>query len=179
LEDLLKKESGLSIKRRLTIAINIADGMDYLSTNGILHRDLKPANVLIDENYTAAITDYGVSRTINQQLDMTTAIGSPLFMAPELLKADTKVYGAEVDIYSYSLLLYQLVTKRIPFDEYHYGSVFQFVEAVIHNIRPTLTPDIPKPIAEILRCCWSENPKERHTFAYCSQTIAAETKHMH
>jgi len=170
-------KKNLILKSRLKLAKHIADGMNNLSACGIIHRDLKPANILVDENYVAAITDYGVSRSVsNLELNYTLGVGSPLFMAPELLAGSVKIYGTEVDIYSFGILLYQVVTTRVPYSEHKFETFFQFVDQVqVKGARPSFSNlNVPKSLEDLTKACWSPNPKERKSFFYCSQILTNE-----
>ena len=78
--------------------------MKYLHEHGIIHRDLKPENILIDKNYYPKICDFGLARcfplslTNSYKMTMTGQIGTPLYMAPELLMEEAGHYGPEVDV---------------------------------------------------------------------------------
>ena len=91
----------------------LADGLKYLLDNNILHRDLKPQNILLTDDYILKITDFGLARYYQQDNMITTICGSPLYMAPELLKNDK--YNIKSDIWSLGVIIYQMVMKNHPF----------------------------------------------------------------
>jgi serine/threonine protein kinase len=101
--------------QRTVIAYGIAQGMQQLHELDIVHRDLKAANILLDEKFGPRIADFGLSRyTHNDARDeMTTEIGTVHWMAPELIEA--KLYTEKVDVYAYGMILWELLTGKIPF----------------------------------------------------------------
>ena len=106
-----------STKKIITL-IGISNAMKYLHEHKIIHRDLKPENILLDDNYNPRICDFGLSRFYPNfdKLTMTGQIGTQLYMAPELLKG-SKTYTASVDVYSFSLIAYEIVTGKMPFED--------------------------------------------------------------
>jgi len=175
LEDLMKKElTKWGIKRFLAIAKDVADGMFYLASCGIIHRDLKPANVLVDSNYCAMISDYGISRPINfsgADMGMTLGVGTPIYMAPELLKEGNKSYANEVDVYSFGIILWQLVTKREPYTDFR-GAIFDFVREIVGGMRPPIDQNKVDPkLAELIAKCWNDQSLARPAFNEVSKKL--------
>ena len=155
------------------IALDVAIGLHYLHSRKpqrVLHRDLKPENILLNES-GAKICDFGVSKLTkktmeNKQLatiikhnspQHTGEIGTYLWAAPEVLAFER--YDHKADIYSFGLVLYFLVTKRNPFEEYRLHTV-QLVYKKVHN---TIELNIPEdcPWASIIARCVAHNPSER------------------
>ena len=110
----IKKCIKLTPTNKSIIAYAVASGMNYLHESGIMHRDLKSPNVLLDENLLPKICDFGLSRTHSLASSMTKAVGTPQWMAPELI--NIQEYDESVDVYSYGVVLWEMVTENIPFE---------------------------------------------------------------
>eukprot|EP00041_Stephanoeca_diplocostata_P035245 m.1234281 g.1234281 ORF g.1234281 m.1234281 type:complete len:1427 (-) comp24665_c0_seq11:370-4650(-) len=146
MRSLLKdKQKTLPWTLRMSIAVDIARGMNHLHGLLIVHRDLKSDNCLIDEHCHAKVADFGNSRLMSEfrkqqkqqvvaetrlykgpdgahvapaQLParMTTGVGTPLWMAPELLRGDSE-YGPSIDVYSYGIMLWEIWARRDPWED--------------------------------------------------------------
>ncbi|KAK8871768.1 hypothetical protein M9Y10_007509 [Tritrichomonas musculus] len=176
LKDNLDKEkksiadSDWTATKKYIMLLGIADAMRYLHAHGIIHRDLKPENILVDEDYYPRVCDFGLSRcfsdslTKSQNLTMTGEIGTPLYMAPELLRGED-VYSASVDVYAFSILAYEIVTGDEPFSELGEKiSPFGFAHKVINGHRPKFGGGVSKKMKNLLTRCWSDDPKSRPSF---------------
>ena len=149
---------------RQIILIGIARGMMYLHKHHIIHRDLKPGNILLDENFHPYITDFGISKFYEPQdyLNQTQSCGTPAYMAPEVIRGNE--YNAKVDVYSFGILMYEVVTDCDPYPDLT-GSESQIKEYLLNpENRPKFKVPIKESIQELIERCWSENPKNRPTF---------------
>ena len=116
LDDLLKEQGRLPVARALDIAVELADALGRAHHLGIVHRDVKPANVLVAEDGTPRLTDFGLARLHRQRLDLTpegTLLGSPYYMSPEALRGEE--LDERSDIWSFGALLFEMVAGRPPF----------------------------------------------------------------
>ena len=150
---------------RQKILIGISYAMMYLHRNHVIHRDLKPANVVLDEYYHPHLTDFGTSKFSRpgHTLEQTRQHGSLLYMAPEVL-AD-KDYDGKADVYSFAILMFEVVTEKLPYPQLINANDFEFAKQIIENkIRPKFTDPVKESIKELIEQCWSEDPKERPTF---------------
>lgn len=154
---------------RQIILIGIARGMMFLHQNHIIHRDLNPSNIFLDEECEPHIIGHGFSKIhLTDQNKKTINQCEPtVYMAPETIKDN--IYDTKTDVYSFGILMYELITNQIPFPELTNGEVTeqQIKTALIEKgLQPTFSVDIKKPIKELIESCWSKNPAERPTFEY-------------
>ena len=149
--------------------LGIARAMKYLHSHGVIHRDLKPENILTDENYYPHVCDFGLSRFFaqsisnSQKLTMTGQIGTPLYMAPELLEGEEH-YGPGVDVYAFSMLAFEIVTCEVPFKELGNISPFSLGVKVTSGYRPRIPKGVTSKMASLLKRCWSQKAEERPSF---------------
>lgn len=105
----------LNLEKIIKIFTEICQGLTAIHKENIIHRDLKPANILITEDGTAKITDFGVARPTDSKMTMKgVKIGSAYYMAPELWYG--KKPSPETDLYTLGILLFELLTLELPFD---------------------------------------------------------------
>jgi len=153
----------LSLPKKMQFAVDICKGMAWLAAQNILHRDLKPANVLIDQNWTCKICDFGLSqvtKTRKKIQDQDEAPGSVLWMAPEVLLGEQ--IDAKLDVYAFALVFWEILTRKELFDEYDDKDIFT-EDIARKNVRPPLD-DIHPVLQEILSKSWDRNPDSRPTF---------------
>lgn len=144
-------------------AFDIARGMQYLHRHHIVHRDLKSLNVLMDEKLRIRICDFAFSRHATDEQTMTSNIGTPHWMAPEILFSHQN-YTSKVDVYAYGILLWELVTCQIPYCGIP-TKVIMF-EVRDRDIRPSLpsSDQVNPKIRDLITQCWDRNPDNRPTF---------------
>ncbi|KAH0791766.1 TKL family protein kinase [Histomonas meleagridis] len=157
-----KKHTKLTPTMKTKIAIGIANGMAYLHQKGIMHRNLKSSNVLLNRNYVPMIGDFGLSRDESDEAQfMTKEVGSPHWMAPELFVGGK--YDNKVDVYSFGILLWEMLTETTPF---HGLSGLEIGAAVTkQNLRPQFPSDTPKQFSQFIEDLWQADPTKRLTFS--------------
>lgn len=145
------------------IAYGIAVAMAYVHSMHVIHRDLKPENVLLDEERNPVIDDFGFAKFIELDAINTSGIGTPVFMAPEILSEDN-TYDYKVDVFSYSIILYNLLTSKInPYPGVK--SQFALFRAISSGERPVFPEDFANTkIASLIRRCWDTMPEKRPSF---------------
>lgn len=149
--------TGLSI-----CAFDIARGMNFLHSKQIVHRDLKTLNVLLDSNKHAKICDFGFSRKLEKKAIMTKNVGTPHWMAPELLDKHES-YDSKVDVYSYGIVLWEILTHKTPYQGMEPQQIIN--EVVMNDIRPPLLPQsCSQGLYKLITSCWDRNPNNRPTF---------------
>lgn len=142
------------------IAFGIAVGMSYLHANKTIHRDLKSQNVLIDDRKYPIICDFGSSKNTDLSLTMTGQGGTPSYMAPEFLQNEK--YDEKVDVYSYGILLWEIITKEYPFEGLAWAQILCVV--VVNRQRPPIPDDWEPNLKTLIKRCWAADPHERPTF---------------
>jgi eukaryotic-like serine/threonine-protein kinase len=115
LKEYVREEGPLTVEESINFARQILDGLSAIHDEGIIHRDVKPQNVLIDDGMQAKITDFGVAFvTVDPGLTETgMAVGTAAYMAPE--QASGEAVGPQADLYAVGVILYELLTGRLPF----------------------------------------------------------------
>jgi serine/threonine protein kinase len=158
---------------RLKIALDVAKGMHYLhdASPPFIHRDLKSPNILLvaaDANaeVTAKVGDFGLSSRLFvpslKEKSIDRDVANPTWLAPEILKEEE--FTEKSDIYSFGIILWELVTRQHPFSEYNYQFMFELEDIIKTGGRPTIPADVPEDYAVLIRRCWSPDPTERPSF---------------
>lgn len=157
----------LSGTQKTIIALGIAYGMHRLHAIQVIHRDIKSLNILLDENGLPKICDFGLSRFVNNPDSfLTVDIGTPHWMAPELFTSHT--YSNKVDIYSYGILLWELLTGTYPFQGLNSAQIAYFV--CQEDRRPEIPEKVgqtqtPVELMKLIRQCWGKDPSLRPYFS--------------
>lgn len=181
LEDILQQfqvgkiDSNFTNTKRQIILIGIARGMMFLHQHNIIHRDLKPGNILLDQNYFPHICDFGCSKQYQKgdSMKQSQSYGTCIYMAPEVFEGTR--YNEKADVYSFGILMYEVVTNSIPYPSLQKGKmkVFPFTQKVIEkNLRPKFEVPVKKSIKRLIKKCWSKNPSERPTFEEIFKKLA-------
>lgn len=155
-------------------AKDICEGLVYLHTlkpEMVIHRDLKSANVLLFDEYRALITDFGMSRIQNSNHTMT-AVGSMLWMAPELLVSTR--YDSSVDVYAYGIVLWETMSRQLPYDHQGISGMKIMHEVVQVGTRPLIpSQTFWQPIyLELMKQCMKENIAHRPNVHQIKQMLS-------
>ncbi|GAB2222902.1 hypothetical protein Droror1_Dr00017033 [Drosera rotundifolia] len=165
----LTKRQNRSVPLKLAVkqALDVARGMAYVHGLGLIHRDLKSDNLLIFSDKSIKIADFGVARIEVQTEGMTPETGTYRWMAPEMIQH--RPYTQKVDVYSFGIVLWELITGMLPFQNM---SAVQAAFAVVNKgVRPVIPNDCLPVLTEIMTRCWDANPDVRPPFSDVVQML--------
>ncbi|XP_010931355.1 serine/threonine-protein kinase STY13 [Elaeis guineensis] len=168
----------LDLRQAVSFALDIARAMDCLHANGIIHRDLKPDNLLLTANQkNVKLVDFGLAREETVTEMMTAETGTYRWMAPELYstvtlrRGEKKHYTNKVDVYSFGIVLWELLTNRMPFEGM--SNLQAAYAAAFKQMRPPLPEDAPPELMFIVQSCWVEDSNTRPSFSQIIRMLNA------
>ncbi|GAA0768909.1 Stk1 family PASTA domain-containing Ser/Thr kinase [Clostridium subterminale] len=134
LKEYIRENAPLSMDSTLKISIQIAKALECAHKNKIIHRDIKPHNILINEDGVIKVTDFGIAKATSSDTITHTnkVIGSAHYFSPEQAKG--KIVDNRTDIYSFGIVIYEMLTGRVPFD----GE--SAVAVALKHIQDTIVP---------------------------------------
>lgn len=165
LKEYIERQGVLPWKDALYFATQILRALQHAHDKGIVHRDIKPQNIMLLQDGTIKVTDFGIARFARSEQRTVTdkAIGSVHYISPEQAKGEAT--DAKSDLYSVGVLLYEMLTGKLPFDADSAVSV-AIMQLQNEPIKPsTLNPEIPEGIEEITLRAMQKNPAERYSSA--------------
>ena len=160
LEQYTRHDRLLPVDTILDIAFKCARALDYASKQGIIHRDIKPANILLAGEADIKISDFGAALTLASQTTQVSGVGSPAYMSPEQVKEQALTH--QTDIFSLGVVMYQLMTGRLPFQgTNNYSMIYQII-----NTDPAppsrLRPGVPANVDAIVMRALQKNSEHRY-----------------
>jgi len=162
---------------RLLVALDISSALKYLHERNIIYRDLKPTNIGFDAKGDVKLFDFGLARELNSNEKLANDLyhlsgrtGSLRYMAPEVAKE--KPYNTSVDVYSFAILLWQICSLEIPFEDHDYKIHWKLV--VQGGERPPIDPNWPRKISNLMSLAWSVNISERPSFCEIVNILQSE-----
>lgn len=170
LYDLLQEQSQLSVQRALYIALDLADALTRAHRLNILHRDIKPANVLLAEDGTPRLTDFGMA--LMEQSHVTQSgviVGTLAYLSPEALNGEE--LDERTDIWAYGVMLYEMLAGRRPFDHERAGPLISMILTQSVPDLETLRPDLPTALVDLI---YRMLIKDRNTRISSIRIVGAE-----
>lgn len=177
-------EKEASAKRHLDYSLKVkclfdcAKGMNFIHRNNIIHRDLKPANLLMISADPKApvcckVADMGTTREVNQlnqTQQYTKEIGTPIYMAPEIMNG--LPYSPLADVYSFAILAYELMTEIVPYSQsctidgktYDFQGSYKVTDFAVTGKRLPIPAAVPRDAADLITDCWNPDHKARPSF---------------
>lgn len=163
LKNYIEKKGRLDAKEAVSIAIQVAQGIQTAHSHHIIHRDIKPQNIIISKEGKVKVTDFGIARASSAQTINSNAMGSVHYISPEQARGN---YSDErSDIYSLGISLYEMITGRVPFD----GDTT--VAVALKHIQSEIPPpkevvaDLPISVEKIIYKCTQKKPERRYSKA--------------
>ena len=165
LKRLTRKVEQFSAGKTISIAKQICEGLAEAHRLGIIHRDLKPQNIMVDEEGNARIMDFGIARSVTGK-GVTGAgvmVGTPEYMSPE--QAEVKEVDQRSDIYSLGVILYEMVTGRVPFEgETPLGIAMKHKNELPKDPRE-FNAQIPEDLERVILACMEKDKDKRYQSA--------------
>jgi serine/threonine protein kinase len=172
LHSVLHSNQRLSWSLRYRISLDVAKGLAFLHRKLVLHRDLKSLNVLLDENCKAKLSDFGLSKiklTSSDTYQSAGIAGTLQWIAPELLADDTRKYTQPCDVYSYGMLLWEILSRSIPYQDISNRALIPM--RVIQGRREKIPAGSPASLATLTQQCWTQSPDDRPTMVTVVQAL--------
>lgn len=163
LKKYIEKKGSLTSKEAVSIAIQVAQGMEAAHSHHIVHRDIKPQNIIISKEGKVKVTDFGIARAASSQTISSSAMGSVHYISPEQARGG---YSDEKsDIYSFGITLYEMLTGTVPFDGDSTVSVA--VQHIQDEILPPsrMVDGIPISVDQIVMKCTQKKTERRYQSA--------------
>merc|ERR1712113_743396 len=157
--------------RRVSVARDVALAMNYLHSKKIIHRDLKSHNLLVDQNWRVKVCDFGLARSAPEDEDsgrgnnLMTIVGTNEWMAPEVAMGEN--YGSSADVFSYGMVLYELITRDKP-PMRKLKDCYAFKPEEVHAQVPA---EAPLELWDLLVKCAAREPEDRPTFNEVCDTL--------
>ncbi|KAK9069352.1 hypothetical protein SSX86_011255 [Deinandra increscens subsp. villosa] len=175
---LIKKDRSLDRRRKLIIAMDAAFGMEYLHLKNIVHFDLKCDNLLVNmrdpQRPICKVGDFGLSRIKRNTLVSGGVRGTLPWMAPELLNGSTTKVSEKVDVFSFGITMWEILTGEEPYANMHCGAIIGGI--VKDTLRPTIPEKCDPEWRKLMEQCWSADPTTRPSFTDITNKLRSMSK---
>lgn len=160
LKTYIEKKGQLNYKETLSIAIQVSRGIQAAHAKNIIHRDIKPQNIIISTDGKVKVTDFGIARAVSEHTIHSDVMGSVHYASPE--QARNGYVSNRSDIYSLGIVMYEMVTGRVPFDGD--STVAVAIQHLQDEMVPpsTYAPNLPISLEKIIQKCTQKSPDRRY-----------------
>jgi serine/threonine protein kinase len=160
LEQFCRHDSLLPVARIIEIIFKCSKALDFAHRHGIIHRDIKPANILMTGGSDIKISDFGAALSLAAETTQVTGVGSPAYMSPEQVR--DQQLNHQTDIFSLGVVLYQMLTGRLPFKATNnFSMVYQIIN--VDPPPPSMhRPDIPAAVDVIAKRSLQKSLEKRY-----------------
>jgi serine/threonine-protein kinase len=157
-----KPDALLPVSKVLSLMSKAADALDYANSQNVVHRDIKPANLMYEpETDTLKITDFGIARITDSSKTKTgMVLGTPSYMSPEQLSGK-KVDGRS-DLFSLGVMLFQLVTGRLPFQGDSMATLMYKIANENHPAADSIRPELPRCVSIVINRALAKDREKRY-----------------
>jgi serine/threonine-protein kinase len=162
LQSIVAENQSLTIGEKLDIAFQVAEGLAYAHEHGVVHRDIKPSNIMVLRGKHVKIADFGIAKMESAlwRTQIGKNPGSPLYMSPEQIQSHS--IDARSDIFSFGVVLYQMLTGKLPFDGENLNSVWYQIVNEDPQKPSALNPEVPDVLDRIVAKCLAKKPEDRY-----------------
>ena len=163
LKEYIQKHGRIEPKEAIDFAIQIAQGVQAAHEHHTIHRDIKPQNIILANNGTLKVTDFGLAKAASSSTTTTNAMGSVHYISPEQARGGFS--DERSDIYSLGITLYEMLTGHVPFEgENNVAIALMHIQSEMVSPREYY-PDIPTSLEKIIRKCTQKKPERRYLTA--------------
>ncbi len=173
--------------RKISFTLDTARGMAHVHGLGRMHRDLKSGNLLVSASLRVKVADFGTatiasmtcSQPAEQNVDLqlrastqrTKGVGTPLWMAPEIIEG--KAYGPSADVYSFGIVMWEIASQATPWEEIKDNNFFSstLLKHIKQGQRPVISSTWPLEYQSLMARCWATQGDQRPTFAQACQEL--------
>ncbi|HVY05886.1 MAG TPA: protein kinase [Burkholderiales bacterium] len=167
----------LPVDRVVEIAFKCSLALEFAHRHGIIHRDIKPANILLGAQGDIKISDFGVALHADGQHTHLQGVGSPAYMSPE--QVQDKELSHQTDIYSLGVVLYQLLTGKLPFIAANKASLLYQILNIEPSAPSTHRTDIPAELDKVVMRALTKDPRQRYqTWGEYSRDLTQTYRHL-
>jgi len=167
LQEMIYGKGRLLVTDALNIAIQVAAGLSYAHQRGVVHGDIKPSNIMVLGDNLVKIADFGIARLTSSHVNSSTesgqeeaVYGTPPFMSPEQIQG--KSIDARSDIFSLGVVLYYMLTDRLPFPEEDIGLLRHQIAGTEPERPSSINPGIPEALDAVIYKCLAKSPDARY-----------------